>query len=215
MSGAGSGMPRLADVSNGSPRCTSSRSATGASSQGGGWRISGRGSPSWSCSTGRCPPVTSLRQSRPPDLRPFGRDGTVPWMTADFERLLSAAQDGDAGSFVTLFRSIQPALLRYLSTLGGSLADDVAGDTWVSVVRGLHRFSGDEAGWRAWVFTIAHARLRDAQRRAVRDSVLVVGTESLEDRAASIDVADDVEEVFSTEAALALINMLPTEKAEV
>ena len=52
--------------------------------------------------------------------------------------------------------------------LGGRLAEDVASETWVSVVKGLARFTGDEAGWRAWVFTIARSRLYDAQRRAAR-----------------------------------------------
>lgn len=135
-------------------------------------------------------------------------------MTFDFEDRLAAAKAGDEGCFVELFRSIQPALLRYLSTIGGSLAEDVAGETWVSVVRGLDRFSGDEAGWRAWVFTIARARLKDAQRRAARSPQVVDAFDTLESRPDGIDVAAHVEQIFSTEAALALIRRLPTDQAE-
>lgn len=113
-----------------------------------------------------------------------------------------------------LFRSVQPALLRYLATLGGSLADDVAGETWLSVVRSLHRFSGDEAGWRAWVFTIAHSRLRDAQRRAARVPDTVDADEVLGSRPDGFDVAAHVEVIFSTEAALALVAKLPKDQAE-
>lgn len=113
-----------------------------------------------------------------------------------------------------LFRSVQPALLRYLATLGGPLADDVAGDTWLSVVRSLHRFSGDEAGWRAWVFTIAHSRLRDAQRRAARVPDTVDADEVLGSRPDGFDVAAHVEVIFSTEAALALVAKLPKDQAE-
>jgi RNA polymerase sigma-70 factor (ECF subfamily) len=135
-------------------------------------------------------------------------------VTFDFEDRLAAAKAGDERAFVELFRSVQPALLRFLRTLGGPLAEDVAGDTWVSVVRGLDRFSGDEAGWRAWVFTIARARLRDAQRRASRGPQVVDAFDTLEYRPDGIDVAVHVEEIFSTEAALALIRRLPTDQAE-
>ena len=61
----------------------------------------------------------------------------------DFASVLAAAQDGDEAAFAILFRSVQPALLRYLRTLARNLydgtADDVAADTWVQVVRGLNR----------------------------------------------------------------------------
>jgi RNA polymerase sigma-70 factor (ECF subfamily) len=136
-------------------------------------------------------------------------------VTSEFEARLASAKAGDESSFVELFRSIQPALLRYLTTLGGSLAEDVASETWISVVRGLHKFSGDEAGWRAWVFTIAHARLRDAQRRACRTPDMVDAYEELESRPDTFDLATHVEEMFSTEQALALIGRLAPDQAAV
>lgn len=136
-------------------------------------------------------------------------------MTSGFEETLAGAKAGDEKCFVELFRSIQPALVRYLTTIGGPLADDVAGETWVSVVRGLNKFSGDETGWRAWVFTIARARLIDAQRRLSRGPETVDAQEVLESRPDGIDVATHVEEIFSTEAALALIGTLPPDQAEV
>jgi RNA polymerase sigma-70 factor, ECF subfamily len=135
--------------------------------------------------------------------------------TSEFGRRLAAAQNGDEGSFTELFRAVQPSLLRYLRTMDSHLADDVAAETWLSVVRGLHAFRGDEAGWQAWVFTIARARLVDAQRRAARTPTPVDADALLEDRAGSGDVADRVEEMFSTEAALALIARLPQQQAEV
>lgn len=133
----------------------------------------------------------------------------------DFDACMAAAKEGNEGAFVELFRSVQPALLRYLTTLGGGLAEDVASETWVSVVRSLHKFSGDEKGWRSWVFTIAHSRLRDAQRSAVRAPVPVDTDDYLSSRPSTLDVAAEVEEMFSTEAALALIGTLPPEQAEV
>ncbi len=44
-------------------------------------------------------------------------------MAADFEERLAGAKAGDESCFVELFRDIQPALLRYLTTIGGRLAD--------------------------------------------------------------------------------------------
>lgn len=131
-----------------------------------------------------------------------------------FDARLAAAKAGDEGAFVALFRSVQPALLRYLTTLGGGLAEDVASDTWVTVVRSLHKFSGDERGWRSWVFTIAHSRLRDAQRSAVRTPVPVDTDDYLGSRPSAVDVLGEVEEMFSTESALALIATLPPDQAE-
>ena len=134
---------------------------------------------------------------------------------SDFDRRLAAARSGDEASFTELFRSVQPSLLRYLSTMGGPLADDVAADTWLAVVRGLDRFRGDESGWKAWVFTIARARLVDAQRRAARTPTPVDTDVVLDGCAATDDVAGTVEDMFSTEAALALIGQLPAQQAEV
>lgn len=136
----------------------------------------------------------------------------------DFASVLAAAQNGDEGAFATLFRSVQPALLRYLRTLARNLsdgtADDVAADTWVQVVRGLDRFRGDEQGFRGWVFTIARARLTDARRRSGRLPV------PQDEAPAPFDVtvpsaADTVEVLFTTERALALVGVLPRPQAEV
>lgn len=134
---------------------------------------------------------------------------------SEFDRRLRAAQDGDEACFTELFRSAQPRLLRYLRTVAGGLADDVAAETWVSVVRGLNRFSGDESQWYAWVFTIARARLVDAQRRAARAAV-PVDVDILADAVPAVaDVSGTVEEMFSTESALRLIGTLPRNQAEV
>jgi RNA polymerase sigma-70 factor, ECF subfamily len=135
--------------------------------------------------------------------------------TSPFQRRLAAAQRGDEDAFRDLFRTVQPRLLRYLRARAPGLADDMAAETWLSVVRGLGRFRGDESGWEAWVFTIARARLVDAQRRASRAPVPVDADEVLTGRPAAVDVASSVEELFSTEEALALIARLPEQQAEV
>jgi len=135
--------------------------------------------------------------------------------TSNSDARLAAAKQGDEASFTELFRSLQPRLLRYLRTMAGPLADDVAADAWLSVVRGLSTFSGDQSGFDAWVFTIARARMVDAQRRASRTPTPVDANALLAESAGTVDVAGSVEEMFSTEAALQFIAKLPSQQAEV
>ncbi len=55
-------------------------------------------------------------------------------------------------------------LLRYVRVLGCLDPDDVASETWLQVVGDLPRFSGSEADFRGWVFTIGRHRAVDAAR---------------------------------------------------
>jgi RNA polymerase sigma-70 factor (ECF subfamily) len=126
---------------------------------------------------------------------------------------VAAAKRGDEDAFRSLFRAVQPGLLRYLAaTTGTGAAEDVAADTWVDVARGLPEFRGDDADFAAWVATIARRRRIDHLRAGGRDRSIAMG---LPDRAAPEDVADQVEQVVSTERALALIGALPPTQAEV
>jgi RNA polymerase sigma-70 factor (ECF subfamily) len=59
-------------------------------------------------------------------------------------------------------------LLRYLRAQEPGMADDLAAEVWLAVARGLGRFSGDEAGFRGWLFTIARHRLIEHRRRQAR-----------------------------------------------
>lgn len=137
-------------------------------------------------------------------------------MTGDgFAKTLRSAQGGDEDAFRVLFRAVQPGLLRYLDVVAGEQADDVAADTWVSVVHSLRRFAGDESGFSAWVFTIARARLRDEQRRLYRRPRPVDPAQLLVDSSTGPDPADQAVETAGTVAAIALIATLPPEQAEV
>lgn len=131
----------------------------------------------------------------------------------DLDAAISAARTGDEAGFVVLFRETQPRLLRYLRTLSGDDAEDIAAETWVQVVRGLARFSGDAQGFRGWVFTIGHARMVDAWRASGRRPETV--TDTLPDAAGELDVPGAVEETLSTESALALLRQLPDAQAQV
>lgn len=133
-----------------------------------------------------------------------------------FPAVLDSAQRGDESAFTELFRAVQPALLRYLRAFAPAVAEDVASEAWLRVVADLGRFRGDEAGFRAWVFTIARHRWLDGRRAAARRPPEDLGAD---DRLLAMpggdDVADAVEESVSTESALRLIAGLPPDQAEV
>ncbi|MEV6494965.1 sigma factor, partial [Actinoplanes sp. NPDC051633] len=91
-------------------------------------------------------------------------------MSGDDElaRALTAAIAGDEAGFATLWRRLQPAVLRYLRVVVGDAADDVASETWMQAARDLRRFDGDPAAFRGWLFRIARHRAIDDRRRAAR-----------------------------------------------
>jgi RNA polymerase sigma-70 factor, ECF subfamily len=131
-----------------------------------------------------------------------------------FRDALGAAKAGDETSFTVLFRFAQPAVLRYLRVISRDRAEDLAGETWLQVVRGLASFEAQEPqAFRAWVLTIARHRWLDDQRARGRRPEIVA--QDLPERSGGADVADTVDEMMSTESALALIARLPPDQAEV
>jgi len=64
-----------------------------------------------------------------------------------------------------VYRALAPAVLGYFRSHHLDTAEDLLGDVFVSVARGLHRFSGDADDLRRWVFTIARRRKIDHLRR--------------------------------------------------
>jgi RNA polymerase sigma-70 factor, ECF subfamily len=132
-----------------------------------------------------------------------------------FPAVLAAAQGGDEQAFAVLWRELQPAVLRYLRVAAPVAAEDLAADAWVSVIRGLARFRGDEQAFRAWVFTVARRRAIDWRRQAVRRPSGSLPVEVLAMRPAPDDPVAEVLEAQSTRAALALLAELPADQAEV
>ncbi|MCA2212324.1 RNA polymerase sigma factor [Jidongwangia harbinensis] len=129
----------------------------------------------------------------------------------DLAAALSAAATGDEAGFAVLWRSLQPAVLRYLRVVVGDAAEDVASETWLQAARDLHRFEGDATAFRGWLFRIARHRSIDERRRnarrpehpadAVRGDI-------------ARDAAAEAQEQSDTDWALARIAALPPDQAE-
>jgi RNA polymerase sigma-70 factor, ECF subfamily len=134
---------------------------------------------------------------------------------AAFGAALAGAQDGDEAAFACIFRDIQPALLRYLRVIAPDGPDDVAGDTWVHVVDGLAGFRGDEASFRAWLFTIARHRAVDSGRWRSRRRAVALEDSGAAELLTAPDAADLALERMSTRAAVAAVATLPPDQAEI
>jgi RNA polymerase sigma-70 factor, ECF subfamily len=132
-----------------------------------------------------------------------------------FADTLAAAQRGDEEAFTRLWRDGNAALLRYLRVTAPQAAEDIASDTWVQVVRGLARFRGDEAAWRAWLFTTARRRTIDQARRRSRHAAAPIHDVPPSELPATADSADEALEHLSTRAAIAMLAELPAAQAEV
>jgi RNA polymerase sigma-70 factor (ECF subfamily) len=158
------------------------------------------------------------QRRRRPELRGDDADTkkvTENWAGArPFEAVLRAAADGDDGAFSALWRWLHPSLLRYLRVVEPGDAEDLASEAWLSVVRGLGRFSGDEHAFKAWVFTIARHRVIDDARRRKR-RVSERSDELGIEAAADGDASDRAVAQIELEATLQMIRSLPGPQADV
>ena len=133
----------------------------------------------------------------------------------DFAGVLAAARNGCEDQFAVLWRDANPALLRYLRVVAPDSAEDIAAETWVQVVRGLPKFTGDESAWRAWLFTTARRRLLDQARMRKRHPAEPLDEISASDLPRAPDTAQLALDNIATERALALLGQLPQPQAEV
>jgi RNA polymerase sigma factor (sigma-70 family) len=85
-----------------------------------------------------------------------------------FTVVLEDARRGEPDAVEALYRDLAPSVLGYLRGQGAGEPEDLTSEVFEGVFRGLPRFRGEEAGFRSWVFTIAHRRLLDERRRRRR-----------------------------------------------
>ena len=131
-----------------------------------------------------------------------------------FEQVLAAARTGAGWAFEVLYRDLAPAVTGYLRLHGAAEPDDLASETFIGVFTGLPGFSWDEAGLRAWVFTIAHRRLVDDWRRRSRRPQLADEPGDLTAHVGG-DVEDDVLVRVGAEDVERLCGTLPADQRSV
>jgi RNA polymerase sigma-70 factor (ECF subfamily) len=113
----------------------------------------------------------------------LGRE-LAPIRRTDSHDRIARARRGDADAIGALYADLLPAVVGYLRGAGARDAEDLAGDVFVAMIRGLARFEGDESAFRRWVFTIAHHGLVDLRRKAAHrpvDPSLRPGADAVDD----------------------------------
>jgi len=98
----------------------------------------------------------------------------------DFEAVLAAAKSGSDEAVTRLYVDSVPRVLGYVRAQGISDPEDVVSEVFVSMVRNLAHFEGDEDAFRGWLFTIAHRRVVDERRRRGRRPEAPVDSEVME-----------------------------------
>lgn len=146
-----------------------------------------------------------------------GSDGNGLSVAVDerFQSVLRAAQAGQEWGFEELYRGLHAYLLRFLRLQAPREAEDLAAETWMNVASSLDRFSGDEAVFRSWVFTIARRRVVDHVRRSTRRPGDYRPLAEGQDGPAPDDTESAAMAAAGAEEALARIRRLPPDQAEI
>jgi RNA polymerase sigma-70 factor (ECF subfamily) len=128
--------------------------------------------------------------------------------------LVEAARNGSAVAFEQLYRSMAGQVSAYLRWHRATDPDGLTNDVFAQVHRNLARFSGDEQGFRSWVFTIAHHRMIDDRRRANR-MPRVEDEAGVEEHMGTGDVEDDVLAWLAHDRVRDLLAVLSRDQREV
>jgi RNA polymerase sigma-70 factor, ECF subfamily len=130
--------------------------------------------------------------------------------------LICAAKRGDAESVALLFRDLHPRINRYLRGQDPNNADELEGDVWEAIARGLGEFTGSEREFAAWAFTIARRRVIDQRRRTARRRTDVTDPDTLRAfLAPDAPDADAINRLTAQEAIAQITRALPEEQADV
>lgn len=108
-----------------------------------------------------------------------------------FARVLQSAREGDELAWTALYDDLAGPILGYLRGRGAPEPEDQLGETFLQIARDLPSFAGDEAGFRSWVFTIAHRRLLDASRSRRRRPVTPLAPDALAPVADALRSSDE------------------------
>jgi RNA polymerase sigma-70 factor, ECF subfamily len=97
------------------------------------------------------------------------------------EQLLAQLAAGDEQAFTTLVERYHPRLVRLAGSFVGhrELAEDIAQETWIAVLRGIDRFEGRSA-FRSWLFQVCVNRARSIAVREQRMVPVDPGAASLD-----------------------------------
>ena len=141
-------------------------------------------------------------------------------MTIELEVTIESAEQGTDQGIVTLFRSFNPQLLRFLKNQAPNQYEDIASETWLAIAKGIANFNGNPHDFRSWMFSIARRKLVDHYRTAGKSKIAFENLRTRFSQEQSLNEADSSSEAaisnLSAESAIEeLVNQLPPHHAEV
>lgn len=133
----------------------------------------------------------------------------------DIDQVLERARCGDESAWAALYDGIAPQVLGYVRVRGATDAEEVLGDVFLHVARGIDEFEGDASKFRSWVFVIATSRLYDERRRLRRKPTDPLDAGAEERLSASIDIEAEVEQAAAAEEVRELLDVLTADQRAV
>jgi RNA polymerase sigma-70 factor (ECF subfamily) len=131
-----------------------------------------------------------------------------------FVSVLASAKLGGQRAWTMLYNELAGPVLGYIRLQGAAEPEDLVGEVFLHIARKIGTFEGDAAGFRSWVFMVAHNRVIDERRRRGRRPVELVTPEQLEPVEAKVDVETAAMNSLATDRVNALLATLtPDQRA--
>lgn len=132
-----------------------------------------------------------------------------------FDALLARARAGEEAAWAEVYDALAPQVLGYVRARGALDAEEVLGDVFLHIARGIGTFEGDGSGFRSWVFVIATSRLLDERRRLRRKPTDPLESDAEERLGGPADVEADVEQSAAADEVQALLSVLTPDQRTV
>lgn len=133
---------------------------------------------------------------------------------AELEDAFAAAQLGRPWALRALYDELAPRVHGYLRARGAAEPEDLTSEVFLTVFSSLATVTGEAAGLRTLVFSVAHARLVDDLRRQSRRGHAVSYEDWQDDRTAA-SPEDEVVERMRTAEVRVLLDELPADQRDV
>jgi RNA polymerase sigma-70 factor, ECF subfamily len=132
-----------------------------------------------------------------------------------FDGVLDAARTGAEWAWRALYQDLAPGLVRYARASRTPNPEDVVGEVFLRAVRGIASFEGHEAGFRAWLFTLARNLIVDEGRRIVRRRTEPVPAEMLAEIAPSADAETEAMRALAADRVRSVLAHLTPDQRDV
>jgi len=131
-----------------------------------------------------------------------------------FESTLAAARQGAGWATTALWREYAPAVAAFVRVRGSREPDDLTSEVFLVVFDSLNTFTGGQAEFRSFVFSIAYRRLVDELRMRSRRGTPEEWTPE-GDRRHSPSAEEDAEARLGDVATQRLLDDLPPDQRDV